>query len=245
MSVSYQTCQNAPAAAEACASHVVAVLEEALESQELATLAVSGGTSPKWMFERLAASNLPWNRTHLFFVDERVVPPSDPASNFKLANEHLILPARVPQSSVHRVAGELAPQAAAQHYVEQIRRFFGLNEGDLPRFDVVHRGMGPDAHTASLFPGDPLIEDRQGIAAATFAAQFRQWRVTLLPGFLVAAKHTVFLVTGDDKKEALRSVIHGEYDPMRYPAQIATRPGHDVVWFLDQAAAALIELLQS
>ncbi|MGA2155173.1 MAG: 6-phosphogluconolactonase [Bryobacteraceae bacterium] len=245
MSVSYQTCQNAPAAAEACASHVVAVLEEALESQELATLAVSGGTSPKWMFERLAASNLPWNRTHLFFVDERVVPPSDPASNFKLANEHLILPARVPQSSVHRVAGELAPQAAAQHYVEQIRRFFGLNEGDLPRFDVVHRGMGPDAHTASLFPGDPLIEDRQGIAAATFAAQFRQWRVTLLPGVLVAAKHTVFLVTGDDKKEALRSVIHGEYDPMRYPAQIATRPGHDVVWFLDQAAAALIELLQS
>jgi len=245
MSVSYQTCQNAPAAAEACASHVVAVLEEALESQELATLAVSGGTSPKWMFERLAASNLPWNRTHLFFVDERVVPPSDPASNFKLANEHLILPARVPQSSVHRVAVELAPQAAAQHYVEQIRRFFGLNEGDLPRFDVVHRGMGPDAHTASLFPGDPLIEDRQGIAAATFAAQFRQWRVTLLPGVLVAAKHTVFLVTGDDKKEALRSVIHGEYDPMRYPAQIATRPGHDVVWFLDQAAAALIELLQS
>ncbi|HEY1183641.1 MAG TPA: 6-phosphogluconolactonase [Bryobacteraceae bacterium] len=245
MSVSYQTCQNAPAAAEACASHVVAVLEGALESQELATLAVSGGTSPKWMFERLAASNLPWNRTHLFFVDERVVPPSDPASNFKLANEHLILPARVPQSSVHRVAGELAPQAAAQHYVEQIRRFFGLNEGDLPRFDVVHRGMGPDAHTASLFPGDPLIEDRQGIAAATFAAQFRQWRVTLLPGVLVAAKHTVFLVTGDDKKEALRSVIHGEYDPMRYPAQIATRPGHDVVWFLDQAAAALIELLQS
>jgi 6-phosphogluconolactonase len=101
--------------------------------------------------------------------------------------------------------------------------------------------MGPDGHTASLFPGDPLIEDRQGIAAATFAAQFRQWRVTLLPGVLVAAKHTVFLVTGDDKKEALRAVIKGEYDPMKYPAQIATRPGHDVVWFLDQAAAALIE----
>ncbi|MGO9232222.1 MAG: 6-phosphogluconolactonase [Bryobacteraceae bacterium] len=241
MSVRYQTSQNAPAAAEACAGHIVTLLEDALSCQELATLAVSGGTSPARMFERLAASDLPWQRIHVFFVDERMVPPSDPASNFKLANEHLFLPARVPQSNLHRVAGELAPQAAAQHYAEQIRRFFGLNEGELPRFDVVHRGMGPDAHTASLFPGDPLIEDRQGIAAATFAVQFRQWRVTLLPGVLVAAKHTVFLVTGDDKKEALRSVIRGEYDPMKYPAQIATRPGHDVTWFLDQAAAALIE----
>ncbi|MGD0670420.1 MAG: 6-phosphogluconolactonase [Bryobacteraceae bacterium] len=241
MSVSYHTCQNAPAAAEACAGHIVASLEDALASQELATLAVSGGTSPKLMFERLAAANLPWNRTHLFFVDERMVPPSDPASNFKLANEHLILPARVPQSSVHRVLGELAPQAAAQRYAEEIRRFFGLNEGDLPSFDMVHRGMGPDGHSASLFPGDPLIEDREGIAAATFAPQFRQWRVTLLPGVLMAAKSTVFLVTGDDKKEALRSVIKGEYDPMKYPAQIATRPGHDVAWFLDEAAAALME----
>ena len=241
MSVSYHTCQNAPAAAEACAGHIVASLEDALASQELATLAVSGGTSPKLMFERLAAANLPWNRTHLFFVDERMVPPSDPASNFKLANEHLILPARVPQSSVHRVLGELAPQAAAQRYAEEIRRFFGLNEGDLPSFDVVHRGMGPDGQSASLFPGDPLIEDREGIAAATFAPQFRQWRVTLLPGVLMAAKSTVFLVTGDDKKEALRAVIKGEYDPMKYPAQIATRPGHDVAWFLDEAAAALME----
>jgi 6-phosphogluconolactonase len=241
MSVSYQICESAPGAAEACAGHIVALLEAALAGQELATLAVSGGTSPKWMFERLAAANLPWNRTHLFFVDERVVPPTDSASNFKLANEHLILPAHVPQSSVHRIAGELTAEAAAQQYTGQIRRFFGLNEGEFPRFDVVHRGMGPDGHTASLFPGDPLVEDRSGLVAATYAPQFRQWRVTLLPGVLVAAKHTVFLVTGDDKKEALRSVIKDEYDPMKYPAQIGTRPGNDVVWFLDRPAAALIE----
>ena len=241
MSASYQTCQNAPAAAEACASQIVTLLEAALAGQELTTLAVSGGTSPKPMFDRLAASNLPWNRIHLFFVDERVVPPSDPASNFKMVNEHLILPARIPQPNVHRIAGELDPEAAAQHYAEQIRRFFGLRQGEPPRFDLVHRGMGPDAHTASLFPGDPLIEDRQGIAAATFAPQFRQWRVTLLPGVLVAARHTVLLVTGEDKQEALRSVIQGEYDPMKYPAQIGTRLGLNVAWFLDQAAAALIE----
>ena len=241
MSVQYHTSQNAPAAAEACSAHIIGLLEAALASQEQATLAVSGGVTPKWMFEHLAASKLPWNRTHLFFVDERMVPPSDEASNFKLANEHLILPAQVPHTSVHRILGELAPGAAAQRYSAEIRSFFGLNEGDLPRFDVVHRGMGPDAHTASLFPGDSLIEDREGIAAATFAARFRQWRVTLLPGVLIAAKRTVLLVTGDDKKEALRSVIKGEYDPMKYPAQLATRPGHGVAWFLDEAAAALME----
>jgi 6-phosphogluconolactonase len=241
MSVRYQIGQNARAAAEACAAHVVTILEAALACQELATLAVSGGSSPAPMFERLGAADLPWRRVHFFFVDERMVPPSDAASNFRLLNEHLILPARVPPASVHRVAGELSPPAAAQHYTEQIRHFFGLDEGELPRFDVVHRGVGPDAHTASLFPGDPLIDDRSGLAAATFAARFHQWRVTLLPGVLVAAKHTVFLVTGDDKKEALRDVIRGEYDPLKYPAQIGTRPGHDVTWFLDQAAAALIE----
>jgi 6-phosphogluconolactonase len=131
--------------------------------------------------------------------------------------------------------GELDPQAAAQRYSDEIRRFFGLHQGDLPRFDLVHRGMGPDAHTASLFPGDPLIEDRQGIAAATFAPQFRQWRVTLLPGVLVAAKHTVFLVTGDDKKEALRlgdqrrvrshEIPRANRHPPRPRCRLVPRPG--------------------
>ena len=241
MSASYQTCQNAPAAAEACASQIVTLLEAALAGQELTTLAVSGGTSPKPMFDRLAASNLPWNRIHLFFVDERVVPPSDPASNFKMVNEHLILPARIPQPNVHRIAGELDPEAAAQHYAEQIRRFFGLDQGEPPRFDLVHRGMGPDAHTASLFPGDPLIDDRAGIAAATFAKKFAQWRVTLLPGVLLAARNTVFLVAGEDKVAAMRSVFHAPYDPKKFPSQIGNE-GDSVAWFLDEKAAAGLTL---
>jgi 6-phosphogluconolactonase len=100
--------------------------------------------------------------------------------------------------------------------------------------------MGPDAHTASLFPGDPLIADREGIAAATFARKFNQWRVTLLPGALMAANHTVFLVAGEDKAEAVRAVFKEQYDPMKYPAQIATHPGRGVAWFLDEKAAALM-----
>src|ERR1017187_2871530 len=98
----------------------------------------------------------------------------------------------------------------------------------MPQFDIVHRGMGPDAHSASLFPGDPLIDDRDGIAAATFAPQFDQWRVTLLPGVLLAAKHTVFLVAGQDKAEAVRAVFKEPYDPKKYPAQITTHQGRGV-----------------
>jgi 6-phosphogluconolactonase len=137
--------------------------------------------------------------------------------------------------------GEIPPKTAAARYAGEIRDFFGLEEGQLPHFDLVHRGMGPDAHSASLFPGEPLIEDREGIAAAVFVAKFNQWRVTLLPGTLLAARHTVFLVAGADKAEAVRAVFQAEYDPSRYPAQIASHHGRGVAWFLDQDAAALLD----
>jgi len=241
MSSRWQAYPSAAEAAEACAQHVAELLEDALAGQELASLAVSGGTSPKRMFEILANAALRWDRVHLFWVDERCVPPTDVASNFKMASEHLIQRARIPARNVHRVIGEMAPPGAAKRYAAEIKEFFGLAEGEFPSFDVVHRGMGPDAHTASLFPGDPLIEDRAGIAAATFAAQFKQWRVTLLPGPLAAAKNTVLLVTGEDKKEALRAVFKEEYDPLQYPAQIGVRGARGAMWFLDRAAAESME----
>ena len=147
----------------------------------------------------------------------------------------------IPHRNVHRVLGELTPATAAKRYAGEVREFFGLEEGDMPRFDVVHRGMGPDAHSASLFPGDPLIDDREGVAAAVYVEKFHQWRVTLLPGALLAAKHTVFVVVGDDKAEAVRAVFQEEYDPKKYPAQIASHHGRGVTWFLDEAAARLMD----
>jgi 6-phosphogluconolactonase len=128
------------------------------------------------------------------------------------------------------------PQEAAARYAADIRGFFHLDGAELPRFDVVHRGMGPDGHTASLFPGSPLTEDRAGTAAAVFAPQFNQWRVTLLPGVLEAARNTVLLVAGADKAEALRAVFHDAYDPKKHPAQIGAR---EAVWFVERAAAQL------
>jgi len=241
MSVQWHTYPDARAAADASAHKIAALIEEALAGQDLATLAVSGGSTPKLMFETLATAPVRWDRVHLFWVDERSVPPTDPASNYKLAEDHLIARARIPRRNLHRVVGEAKPEQAARRYAEEIREFFGLEEGKMPHFDVVHRGMGPDAHSASLFPGDPLIDDRDGIAAATYAEKFKQWRVTLLPGALLAAKHTVFLVAGEDKAEAVRAVFREEYDPNKYPAQIASHHGRGVSWFLDEAAARLME----
>jgi 6-phosphogluconolactonase len=224
-------------AAEACAARILELVEGALVDLERVTIAVSGGSTPKLMFQMMASMAFPWDRIHLFFVDERCVPPTDPASNYKLANDYLLQAAKVPANHVHRVEGELEPAAAAAKYVDEIRQFFGLLEGEIPAFDIVHRGIGPDAHTASLFPGNSLIDDHTGIAAATFAPQFNQWRVTLLPSVLEAARHTVFLAAGADKVEALRAVFQEPYDPKKYPAQIGN-DGEDVAWFVDEQAVA-------
>ncbi len=133
--------------------------------------------------------------------------PTDAQSNFKFAQDAWLRPGNFPAPNIHRVLAELDPPDAAARYVEDIQQFFGLAAGELPHFDVMHRGMGPDAHTASLFPGEPLIENRSGIAAAVWVEKFKQWRITLLPGVLLAARHTALLVAGADKTAALRSVL--------------------------------------
>lgn len=238
MSVQWNTSQDPRAAAAACAQYISALLEQALASEEQATLAVSGGSTPKLLFQSLVASGFRWQRVHLFFVDERAVPPNDPESNYRLASENLIAPAHIPPAQVHRIHAEIRPETAAQQYVEDIRNFFGLEEGEQPHFDVVQLGMGPDAHTASLFPGEAAIEDREHIAGAVYVQKMSKWRVTLLPGALLAAKNTVFLVTGADKGPGVGDVFHQEFDPKHYPAQLISRQGRRVTWFLDQAAAA-------
>lgn len=228
---------DAHAAAAAAASHIVMLLAR----QQRATLAISGGSTPKLMFEELVKSSVRWEHVHLFFVDERAVPPTSTDSNYKLAEESLIEPAQIPRSNVHRIQGELPPERAAENYTNEIRTFFNLDNGQMPQFDIIHHGMGPEAHTASLFPGDPLIEDRHNIAAAVEVPKPPPLRVTLLPGVLLSAAHTVFLVCGDDKAPAVQAVLEGGYDPMRLPAQLIARHAREVTWFLDDAAGCTLQ----
>jgi 6-phosphogluconolactonase len=241
MSAHWHSYPGADMAAEACARQVLALLENALSGEGEATLAVSGGSTPKLLFAHLADANFDWGHVHLFWVDERAVPMTDPQSNYKLADDNLIVPARIPHRNVHRIHAELPPDKAAKLYANEIREFFELADGELPHFDVIHFGMGDEAHTASLFPEEPLIDNREEIAAAVYVPKTPHWRVTLLPAALLAARHSVFLVAGEDKAEAVHAVFHEPYNPKKYPAQVISHHGRKVTWFLDQAAARLMD----
>lgn len=226
---------DASAAAEACAGHALNLLHSAVAVNGHASLAISGGSTPKLMFDCMARSPFDWRNVHVFLVDERAVPPDHEQSNYRMADEHLLRPAKI--RNVHRIPAELKPEVAAKRYERDIREHFQIGDGDLPHFDVVHLGLGPDAHTASLFPGEPLIEDRQGIAAAVYVAKIPQWRITLLPGVLLAARNMVILAAGADKRNALEQILTGPDAPLEYPAQIVTRQARRPVLFLDDAAA--------
>lgn len=229
---------SAEESARECATYILEALAAVLKSQPRVTLAISGGKTPAPLFSALASSDLDWSKVHFFWVDERCVPPTDGQSNFKLANDTLLAPANVPKYNIHRIRGELVPDEAATRYIEEIKEFFSLESHALPVFDMIHRGIGPDAHTASLFPGEPLIDNRTGIAAAVWVEKLKSHRVTLLPGVLLAARHTVLQVAGGDKADAIRNTLMGPEDPRKYPCQIATRGSENAVWFLDKQAAS-------
>jgi len=228
------------AAAEACGARIFELLGKARRERDVAFLAVSGGSTPKMMFEWMARQAFDWRNIHLFQVDERCVPPDHELSNYRMLREALLSRAALDveplaPDQVHRVAGESDPMEAATQYAAEICRVVGVRPGETPVFDVIHRGMGDDAHTASLFPGEPLIADRVGITGAVWVSKMRQHRVTLLPAVLEATRHSLCLACGTDKSEPLREVLHGERDAMRFPSQIAAQRTE---WFVDRAAAA-------
>jgi 6-phosphogluconolactonase len=236
MSAHRKSYDNPVAAGEACGAHILALLETALSGDTDATLAVSGGTTPKPMFEYMARAGFDWSHVHIFWVDERMVPPTHEQSNYRLLDEHLLKPARIPHRNVHRIYGELPPAQSAKRYEADLVDYFAISDDDLPHFDVIHLGMGADGHTASLFPGEPLIDNREALTAAVYVEKFSQSRVTLLPGVLLAAHHIAMLVTGADKRSALQHVFEGTDSPRDYPARIIAHHARTATWFLDSAA---------
>lgn len=233
--------RNAAEAAGACGDRILEWLREAIAARGTARLAISGGSSPRPMFERFAVTRFDWERVQLFWVDERGVPPDDAQSNFRFTDETWLAPGKFPRANIHRIQAELEPHQAARLYAQEISDTFGVTPGDMPRFDVIHLGMGPDAHTASLFPGEPLIDNRRSVASATYVEKFQQWRITLLPGALLAARNIAMLVPGADKAAPLQTVVDGRYDPRQFPAQVVVRNAASLDLFADAAAAAGIE----
>jgi 6-phosphogluconolactonase len=223
------------------------------------TVALAGGETPGHLYSLLASSQyapqVPWERVHVFWGDERHVPPDDPASNYRMAYDALLSRVPIPPQNVHRIRAEL-PDAheAARTYEDDLRGFFGLQPSALPRFDLVLLGMGTDGHTASLFPRTDTLHDReQGVCnpptsweptllvAAPWVETLQAYRLTLTPRLLNNADVVVFLVSGERKAATLHAVLEGPLRPDLLPAQIIAPTNGTLLWLVDQAAAAQLQ----
>ena len=228
--------ESTEALAEAAAGEFATKAAGAIQEFGRFTVVLAGGSTPKATYEILArdyAGRIDWDKVHVFFGDERTVPPDDEDSNYRMAREALL--DHVPVASVHRMQGELPPDEAAQAYEEELRGFFGPDE--LPRFDVILLGIGGDGHTASLFPETSALEVHDRWVVANPVLKLETTRITLTVPAINAAHAVYFLVAGEGKAEALAQILSGDADPREYPASLI-QPQGGPMWMLDQPAAS-------
>jgi 6-phosphogluconolactonase len=238
--------------ANAAADHFVTLAREAMASRGRFAVALAGGSTPKAAYSLLAtnefARRVDWSRVHVFWGDERCVPPNHPDGNYRMAREALIDRVPLPASNVHRMRGELEPGKAAADYEKTLGTFFDSPFGEgaagasvpPPRFDLILLGMGDDGHTASLFPGLRAIHEQRCWVLAHYVEKLEAWRITLTPAIINAAAEVTFVVTGSAKAERLRQVLTGPYQPDVLPAQIVGPDPGRLRWLLDEAAATLL-----
>lgn len=213
-------------------------IEQTLKKQEFFTLVLSGGSTPKLLFEKLASpeflNKINWKRIHIFWGDERVVPFSDERNNAKMAFDILLHHADIPASQIHVMRTDIEPNFAVDEYRKLLHTFFSNTSFS---FDLVLLGMGDDGHTLSLFPGSPIIEEHQNWVNAVYNEQQEMYRITLMPLIVNKSHRIAFMVEGGKKAGVLQRVLEGEYIPSKLPAQIIVPVEGELHWFLDEAAA--------
>ena len=231
-------CADAADLARAAAEHFVALAGRTVATRGQFTVALAGGSTPRAAYALLArdefAARVDWLRVHVFWGDERCVPPDHPDSNYRMARETLLDHVPIPTDNIHRIQGELNPDQAASIYQDELQAVLGTGE----RFDLILLGMGVDGHTASLFPGTTALEERERAVVAVYVEKMQRWRVTLTLPIINAARHVLFLVSGDAKAGVLAQINAG----VRLPASLV-QPSHgELTWLVDQNAASnLIE----
>lgn len=229
---------------QAAAGHIARIAAEAISSRGRFIVGLPGGSTPRALFTLLAspawAGRIDWTHVHLFWGDERCVPPDHPDSNYRLARETLLNRVSIPVAQVYRIPAELPPPAAAHAYEQTLRAFFAGGDPTLPqpRFDLLLQGLGDDGHTASLFPGTAALDETTRWVVENYVPRLDTWRITLTVPAINAAAHVIFLVSGAGKANALQAVLHGPYRPHDYPAQLIQPRAGQVWWLTDQAAAA-------
>jgi 6-phosphogluconolactonase len=242
--VSYSVSPTPAAVAEAAARFFCDHAVAAVKARGVARIAISGGSTPKRMFELLAdptkpfLAEVPWEQLHLFWVDERTVPPTDPESNYRMTSEAMLQHVPLPTARVYRMEGELQPEVAAARYESRIRNAFKLEGAETPTFDLILLGMGDDGHTASLFPHTAGIDEMNKIVMANHVPQKDTWRITLTWPVIIQARTVAFLIEGANKAEVLRDVLLGSFDPESKPSQLIRPASGQLTMLLDQAAAS-------
>ncbi len=241
---SIEVLASAPDLFHAAAEEFVRAARTAIGAQGRFAVALSGGSTPKALYSLLATNyaDFVWNRVFLFFGDERHVPPTDADSNYRMVNESLLTKIQIPAENVFRVQAENPDAAAAaSEYEAQLRRFFELRSGDrpgeFPRFDLILLGLGPDGHTASLFPDSPALEEQSRLVVANWVAKFNAHRITFTFPVLNRAAEIIFLASGADKADMVRQVLEGKNTPP-LPSQRVQPSDGKLLWMLDEAAAA-------
>ena len=238
-----QIFENAEAVSRTAAEMMASLARQKLKSKDYFAVALSGGSTPKNMFAILAndagmREQMPWDSVHFFWGDERHVPPDHTDSNYRMTNDAMLSRVPVPAENIHRIRAE-NPDAgkAAEDYEQELREFFGTAPEQLPAFDCVFLGMGPDGHTASLFPGTEALNERKRLVVSNWVDKFQSYRITMTAPVLNNADLVIFLVSGEEKAESLRVVLEGKNQTDRFPSQLIRPTQGRLVWLVDQAAA--------
>jgi 6-phosphogluconolactonase len=231
------------AVAQAAADIVAAAALEAIAERGAFRISLAGGSTPKKLYQLLAEepyrSGIDWARVHVYFGDERVVPPEHKDSNYRTAREALLSKVPIPGDNVYRMKGEIDPKQAAKEYGLMLKETLG--DGGM---DVTLLGMGADGHTLSLFPGTPAVKEREHRVVANYAENSttgKSWRITTTAPFANRSRRVLFLVTGADKAKTVSQVLEGPPDPDRLPAQLISLDEGELIWLLDAAAAGMHE----
>lgn len=252
------------ALARASAERITTLIEDAIGAQGSAVICLTGGNTPRHLYELLGTESEPWRRriewprVHVFWGDERHVPPAHPDSNVGMAKAALLDRVPVPAAHVHRMRGEIDARDAAMEYEAALRSGFAAAGRNDQTFDVMLLGLGEDAHVASIFPGSDLLprpdntDDKApnspypphppypGRVTAVWVPHLHAWRITLTPGALLDARAIMLVVAGAQKAAAVQAALEGPLDVPQWPAQLLRQAGDRVEWFIDRAAAAAV-----
>jgi 6-phosphogluconolactonase len=231
---------DASEVARAAADRFIEIARAAIDKRGRFSVALAGGSTPKRAYELLASDEyqdqLDWSKVHIFFGDERTVPPDDAESNYRMVNEAMLSRLPLPPENIHRIQGVGDAVANARLYEDELRTYF--NDALWPGFDLVLLGMGDDGHTASLFPGSPALNERQVWVVANWVEKFKAYRITLTAPAINHAAHVIFLITGENKAERLAEVLSDGRDAERLPSQLINPMNGSLEWLTDKAASA-------